>query len=306
MRRSYDGSKLTAWSHYLPLNGQTYNADISRAVARPAREKKSPNKDRLGGSTFAYEPSVRQRKRSIEREWKLRGSQDRAGDALAALRARYEVIASDINPYHSEEYGTATYKGEPEQVNLHATLRKSSFPPGVSVALVLQQVQGKVGGIEGFLAQAEKYESLALSVPWLNQYMQEYPRVPIRISYVQDRSLGDKALKTFAEDMQFRDRQDLIAQVREHQDEIALLLVGNTYSETYWILFPDKHMVLWRYGGVSGLLKWSPSDFSAENAPRETSPTASGRLFTPMAPADLHARPRTCTAGSGVHGGNQR
>ncbi len=287
----HDGSKLRVETHsYYPfmlpwsvqgLNEQTYNADISRAVAN-LLEKKSPNKDRLGGSTFAYE-LVETTKRSIEREWKLLGSQDRAGDALAALGARYDVIASDINPYHSEEYGTATYKGEPEQVNLHATLRKSSFPPGVSVALVLQQTQGKVGGIERFLANAEKYESLALSVPWLNQYMQEYPRVPIRISYVQDRSLGDKALKTFAEDMQFRDRQDLVAQVREHQDEIALLIVGNTYSETCWILFPDKHMVLWRYGGVSGLLKWSPSDFSAGECAeyKENLGGCSGREVTP-------------------------
>ena len=63
------------------------------------------------------------------------------------------------HPYHHPEYGTATYKGEPEEVNLHATLRKATFPPGVSVALVLRQVQGRVEGVETFLANAEKYEN---------------------------------------------------------------------------------------------------------------------------------------------------
>ena len=131
-----DGTKLRAETHsYYPFmlpwsvggkDGQTYNADISRAVA-DLLGKKSPNRDRLSGSTFAYE-LVENVKRSIEREWKLLGSEDRAGDALTALRTRYEVVASEINPYHHREYGTATYKGEPEQVNLHATLRKSSFP----------------------------------------------------------------------------------------------------------------------------------------------------------------------------------
>ncbi len=142
-------------------------------------------------------------------------------------------------------------------MNLHATLRKASFPPGVSVALVLQLVQGKVEGVDRFFASAEKYEILALSVPWLRQYLNSNPRVAVRICYVQDRSFGDKALRTFTEDMRFRDRPDLIEQVRAQQQDIALLIVGNTYSEAYWILFPDKHMVLWRFGGPSGLLKWS-------------------------------------------------
>jgi hypothetical protein len=66
-----DGAKLSAGTHsYYPFmlpwsvgaqGEQTYNADISRAVASLLL-KKSPNKDRLGGSTFAYElvepPSV--------------------------------------------------------------------------------------------------------------------------------------------------------------------------------------------------------------------------------------------------------
>ncbi|MGE5648307.1 MAG: WG repeat-containing protein [Acidobacteriota bacterium] len=308
-----DGTKLRAETHsYYPfmlpwaIVGQsepTYNADISRAVAN-LLGKKSPNKDRLAGSTFAAE-LVETTKRSIEREWNLLGSEDRAGDALAALRARYEVVESEIHPYHHPEYGTATYKGEPEQVNLHVSLRKPSFPPSVSVALVLQQVGGKVEGVERFLASAEKYESRALSVPWLNQYIKDNPRIPVRISYVQDYSFGEKALRTFVGDMQFRDRPDLIAQVRAQQQEIVLFVVGRTYSEAYWILFPDQHMLLWRFGGPSGLLKWTAADFPAgECADYKTNyGGCSGREITPSGELAAERTPRdqVCMASSAAN-----
>jgi hypothetical protein len=277
---------------------QTYNADISRALAN-LLGRKSPNRERLAGGALADE-LAQAVKRSIEREWNLVGSQDRAGDTLTTLSSRYEIVASEIHPYHHPEYGTATYKGEPEQVNLHATLRKPAFPPSVSVALVLEQVQGKVQGVDTFLGNAEKYENLALSVPWLNEYMQAHPRVPIRISYVHDRSLGEKAMRSFTDDMQFRERPDLIQQVRAQKEQTVLLIVGNTYSESYWILFPDKHMLLWRYGGPSGLLKWGPSDFSAgECAEYKTNfGGCSGREITPegaLAP-ERTPRDRLCTA----------
>ena len=72
----------------------------------------------------------------------------------------------------------------------------------------------------------------------------------MRISYVRNRSFGDKAMRTFVEDVKARQRQDLIAQVQSKVDDIALLMVGNTYSESYWLVFPDKRLVLWQYRGA--------------------------------------------------------
>jgi hypothetical protein len=136
--------------------------------------------------------------------------------------------------------------------------------------------------------------------PWLSQYIKDNPRVAVRISYVQDYSFGGKALRTFTEDMQFRARPDLIEQVRAQQQDIVLLIVGNTYSETYWILFPDKHMLLWSFHGPSGLLKWTAADFSAgECAQYKTNyGGCSGRAVTP----EGELAPRANTARPGVHG----
>lgn len=56
-----------------------------------------------------------------------------------------------------------------------------------------------------------------------------------------------------------REREDLISVVQAQQPQIALLHVGFVY----WLLFPDKHMLLWRFEGPRGFLKWKPSDFPA-------------------------------------------
>ena len=261
-----DGSKLRASTHsyyvfMIPwqIGGQqgvTFNADISRAVSAlmPAG---AVNKDRLAGAGLAKQLTDAVIN-SIETEWNLKGADEMVGGALAQLRQKYQIVDTEITPYHHPEYGTATYKGEE---NLHALLHRAGFPPNVSDAVVLRDNKGKVEGLDKFLTSAPEYENLALSVPWLSQYIHDHPKVLFRVSYVHTASFGDKAMSTFTKDMRLRGRQDLIEKVKAQQEKIALLIVGTTYSESYWLVFPDKHLLLWRYGGPSGLLKWNTEDF---------------------------------------------
>ena len=65
----------------------------------------------------------------------------------------------------------------------------------------------------------------------------------------------------FTADMKLLGREDLIEQVKSQQAGIALLIINDTNTKSNWLLFPDKHMVLWRYAGSSRLLKWAPKDF---------------------------------------------
>ncbi len=297
-----DGSKLVAESHsyyvyMLPwsLDGQKdkdYNARISRAVSA-LLPSKTANKERLAGKDLLQE-LVDAVMRSIETEWNLRGSEALAEEALAALRTKYGVTASEINLYHNIEYGTAIHSGEPEEMNLHATVRKSSFPPNVTNVVVLRCVEGKVEGVEEFVKTVGKYEDLALSVPWLNEYIQEHPSVPVRIAYVHDMSFGEKAMRTFTADMKARGREDLVEEVRLQQSQIVLLMIGNTYAEAYWLLFPDKHMMLWRYGGSSGLLKWTSADFPPGQCGTYQNPNGgcSGQEITPDGAVAAKPAPR--------------
>jgi hypothetical protein len=56
-------------------------------------------------------------------------------------------------------------------------------------------------------------------------------------------------------------RDNLVKEIRDKQSEITLLITGRTYAESYWLILPDTRVILWRYNGPSGLLKWKPSDF---------------------------------------------
>jgi hypothetical protein len=262
-----NGSKIRASSHsyyvyMLPWtfdgkDDESYNADISRTVSA-LLPPKTVNKSRLEGDDFLKE-LVDAVMSSIETEWNLLGSEDRAGDALRALRSAYVVERSDINPYHNVDYGIPWSTKGPYETNLHVTLRKASFPPNVSEELILLYDHDKVQGVEEFLKTGLKYEDLVLSVPWLNDYIHEHPRENIFLMHVHDTSFGDQAMRTFTLDMKARGREDLIPTVRAQQARVALLKIGYVY----WLVFPDKHMMLWRYEGPSGFLKWKQSDFPA-------------------------------------------
>jgi len=237
----------------------TYNANISRALTA-ILPKKTVNRARISGDGLLdiLRTAV---DRAIEPELNLLDADNRAAAALAELRQHYSVVESEINEFHHPEYGTEWSGNQPRETNLHATLTRSDLPQNVAEVLVLEYKDGKVEGLDAFLNSVNKYESLLLSVPWLTDYIREHDKVPVRISYVHNASFGDKALKVFIGDMHALGRDDLVQEVRIKQSEITLLSTGMTYAESYWLIFPDKHMVLWRYNGPSGLLKWKPSDF---------------------------------------------
>lgn len=265
-----DGTILSAssrsWHEFMlpwKLSGdqQTFNANISRAVAA-LMPVKATNRDRLAGLGFdvAVAGAVM---RYIEDDWKLLDTQNKAGPALKSIGSTYTVETAEINPYHHPEYGTEWSGNQPHQENLHATLRRLGLPSQVSFALVLLDQDGRIEGVDEFLRSAPKYETLALSLPWLNDFMREHNKVPIRISYVHNASFGERAMQMFAADMHSIGKDALVEEIKARQSDIALLITGMTYAESYWLVMPDKRMVLWRYAGPSGLLKWKPNDFVA-------------------------------------------
>jgi hypothetical protein len=299
-----DGSKLSAksrsyYAFLLPWtlseNGsETFNADISRALAA-LLPSHAVNKERLAGQEFLGS-LAETLLRSIEPEWKMLGVESRAGDALAALRSVYTVRQADINPYHSQEFGVSWSPKGPHEMNLHATLHKATMPPNVFDELILLYDHDKVVGLQEFLNVGARYEAAVLSVPWLLAYFQQHPAENAYILQVHGTSFGDHAMQTFAQDMKARGREDLIALAGAHQSQITLLKIG----AADWLLFPDKHMMLWRYDGPSGLLNWSPADFSPGlcGAYHSNFGGCSGREITPDGTliAEHAARDQDCMA----------
>src|SRR5262249_32630119 len=119
--------------------------------------------------------------------------------------------------------------------------------------------QNKVQGLDRFLASGRTYESLVLSVPWLKEYLRQHPSETATLEHVHELSLSNHAMENFASDMTALGRADLIPVVQAQQARIALLQVGYMY----WLVFADRHMLLWRFEGPCGFLKWKASDFPA-------------------------------------------
>jgi hypothetical protein len=246
---------MLPWTIHGSENEETYNADISRAIAA-LLPSKSVNKERLAGVDFGSHlaDSVMQ---SIEGQWKQIGAEDRAGDSLADLRHSYTISASDINPYHDAEFGVSWRAKGPHETNLQVALHKPEFPPNLAVEGIFLSESGKIQGIDEFLKTGSRYEDLALSVTWLMDWLREHPDSRAWLFNVHGLSFGEHALQTFSKDMELRERNDLVEKVRAEQPQIALLKIDGAD----WLIFPDRHLLLWRYEWSRGLLNWTPNDF---------------------------------------------
>jgi hypothetical protein len=260
-----DGSQLTLtshsyydfmvpWSVHDSYDKETYNAEISRAIAALLPHK-TANKERLTapelGSNLAEGVM-----RNIEARWNQVGAEDRAGDYLAKLRSRYTISASDINPYHDAEFGVSWSPKGPHETNLHVTLHRPEFPPNLAVEGIFLSENG-IQGIDEFLETGSRYEKLTLSVTWLMDWLRKHPDRHAYLFNVHGLSFGEHAMQTFTKDMRLRERDDLIEKVRLQQSQIALLKIDGAD----WLIFPDQHLLLWRYEWFRGLLNWTPDNF---------------------------------------------
>ncbi|MFZ0816326.1 MAG: hypothetical protein WAM78_12455 [Candidatus Sulfotelmatobacter sp.] len=236
-----------------------YNADISGATAALMPEG-STNRSRLAGENLDLSLG-RVVMMQVEREAQLRDIETQTGGTLSAIRSRYTVEYAKIDNYGEfGSRGTGT--------NLRLRLEEPSLSSNFSDDVVLAYVNGSVVGADKFLSNCPRFENLALSVPWLNQYAQNHPNVPIELSFFHDASFTDAELSRFPADMRAIGREKLIPKVEAMKDQVVLLHVGQGLSQSDWLVFPDQHMLLWRVRQfprtqrASGLPAWSTSEYS--------------------------------------------
>jgi len=246
---------MLPWTIHGSKNLETYNADISRAISA-LLPPKSANKERLAGPELGSHLADAVMNR-IDKQWKQIGAEDHAGDSLAKFRSRYTISASDINPYHDAEFGLSWRAKGPHETNLHVTLHRPDFPPNLAVEGIFLSEDGKVQGVDEFLKTGSRYEDLTLSVTWLMDWLRKNSDRHAYLFNVHGLSLGEHAMQTFTKDMQLRERDDLVEKVHAQQSQIALLKIDGAD----WLIFPDRHLLLWRYEWFRGLLKWTPDDF---------------------------------------------
>lgn len=235
----------------------TYNADISRAIAALMPED-SLNRNRLGDEELKewLSDAVMMR---IKEQWDLLGVENRAPESFAQLRSDFEVQHARINPYRSVDYGYVGKEKGPHEENLLATVRQPSLPPNVAEDVVLLFRDGRIDGVSELAKRIGPYVSLALSVPWLNEYRANHLEQKMYIRFVHDRSFSDKAMQNFTADMKQLGKESLADEVARAQDKVALVFLD--YGSD-WIVLPDNRMILWRHYLPASFLKWTKADFT--------------------------------------------
>jgi hypothetical protein len=193
----------------------------------------------------------------IKEQWDLLGVENRAPESFAELRRNFEVQHARISPYRSVDYGYVEEKSTHEE-NLLATLRQPSLPPNVEEDVALLFQDGKIVSVNELAERIGPYVTLALSVPWLNAYRADHPEQKMYIRFVHDRSFSEKAMENFSADMKQLEKKPLADEVAKVRDKVALVFLG--YG-SYWIVLPDKRMILWRHYLPASFLKWTQSDF---------------------------------------------
>ena len=235
----------------------TYNADISRAVAALMPEG-SVNRNRLRDQELK-EWLADAVMSHIKERWDLLGVENRAPDSFAELRRNFEVQHARINPYRSVDSGYVGNEKGPHEENLLATLRQPSLPPNVAEDVALLFGDRKIEGVNELAERIGPYVTLALSVPWLNEYRANHPEQKMYIRFVHDRSFSDKAMQNFTADMKQLGKESLADEVATVRGKVALVFLD--YGSD-WIILPDNRMILWRHYLPASFLKWTQADFT--------------------------------------------
>jgi hypothetical protein len=237
---------------------RSFNADVSRAVAA-LLPKGAINRSRLAGDGLedlvvrAVEPAIKQR-------WQQIGAEDKAGNALAVLRQRYQIRRSEVSDHIGLAYGPDQYHDSPHETNLQADVRLASFPTNLTVATVFPIENGNAVGLDNFMHVGAKYEQLVLANPWIMASLRKHSDLGAWLMFVKDASMSEKAVRIFTADMHALGRDDLSQDVSAHRDEVSLL----NYYGNELIIFPDHHAIVWRWGPYRELFSWSASSLKTQ------------------------------------------
>lgn len=259
-----DGSKIVATSEEQQLfmlpwqvaergrKIKTYNAHIARALAA-LLPSDFANKARLSGESLSYE-LAQKLMWDIKDKWDFLDAENKAGKHLQALKQTFAVEAAEVNSYHNVDFGEEWINGKAGAQNLQATLNRKDLPRNLRIGIALPFKNGEVEGVDAFLGSVDRYLNRALSVPWLNRFMHTRSGTWVELRFVGRRSFSEKAMQIFAADMRLRGKESLVKEVEAVQKDVTLLAVGWKYNRDYWLVLPDKRVVLWR--SYADPIKW--------------------------------------------------
>jgi hypothetical protein len=290
----------------------TYNADISRAVARLMPEG-VVNKRRLSdmgldtlstyiASALSLEGPVNNQlvasicgrqsladcrlgiqvanwvMDGIGESWESMTAENKAKPYLDQLRRSFSILNARMEPDRNGFYVRGGSDDSPMVPHLLVTLSQPRLPVLINASLPYEHE--KVSNVVGFLKGAERLEDVMLATPWLKTAMTDHPDLRYELTFANDRFFGEKSMQEFLADV--GPNRSLVDEIKAAPQDIGLLRVHRgRASEDYWLILPDRRMVIWRFSGEEPLLKWNTGGLTSGKCNSYRSFRCAGAVISP-------------------------
>ena len=102
-----------------------------------------------------------------------------------------------------------------------------------------------------------------LESKWLMKFVTSCDDCDVEIRFVNNQSLGLKAIESILEDMRDNGKESLALEIQEVMNECTFFILKEEESNVYsrLIILPDKRVLLWHFRG-DDVLHWKATDFS--------------------------------------------
>lgn len=227
----------------------TFNCHISRSIAELLPSNFTNRERLLVGRDFRRVIT----QEIMDRMLHLWDTEEKLGPDLARIRARFTVVDSQVSclPWVDEQVDGDNC------LSWNADLTAQNLPAYMHLDVSLTYSNGRLGGVDEFLARIEDYVALVRSVPWLAEFMSQHPNNKLELRYSREKSLVRKAVLTdLGKELRDHHKNEVADRLIEESDECALLRIESSAGRwSRWVVFPNREMLLLQFNGDSAL-KW--------------------------------------------------
>jgi hypothetical protein len=227
----------------------TFNCHISHSIANLLPSTFTNRERLLPGHDFRWviAQEIGERMRHL---W---DTEETLGPDVARIRARFTVLNSDVSCSARSDASA----GGDNCLSWNADLKAPNLPAYMHLDVNLTYNNGRLVGVDQFLARIEDYVALVRSIPWLAEFMSQHSNYQLQLRYGGERSLSRKVeLSDLERGLRDQHKSKLVDRLVAESDKCALLQIGDSARhESKWVVFPNREMLLWWFDG-DPTLKW--------------------------------------------------
>src|SRR5208283_1889171 len=157
------------------------------------------------------------------------------------IRARFTIVDSDVSCSPPSDASV----DRDNCLSWNADLKAPNLPAYMHLDVNLTYNNGRLVGVDQFLARIEDYVALVRSIPWLAEFMSHHMNNQLQLRYGGKRSLGRMdELSHLGKELRDHHKNKLADRLVAESDKCALLTVANpTGRWSVWVVFPNGEML---------------------------------------------------------------